>query len=187
MSVSESPAVERVGTGASAGARAGLRARLVGRAPARPAWSALGLSAVAGGSALALLVLLGVLLDHAVLVPSLAASAALVFAAPALPPSQPRGVIGGQVLSALTGFAVLGLAGGSPWAAALAGGLAIGVMGVARAAHPPAAATAVIVVLSRPEFGSFVGLLAAATVVLVGLGILAARAGRGARYPAYWW
>nr|WP_329287237.1 HPP family protein [Streptomyces sp. NBC_00691] len=136
-------------------------------------------------AALLLLVAVGTALDQPLLVPPLAASMALVAGAPDLPLSQPRSVVGGQLLSALTGFAVLTVAGPGLWGAAVAGGLALGVMTLARTPHSPAAATAVIVALTAPPFWSFLGLLALACLLLVAVGLGAARV-TGRTYPAYW-
>lgn len=160
---------------------------LAGRAPARPAPSFISVATLGGVVALVLLVGIGSLLDQTVLIPPLAASAALVFAAPALPLAQPRNVVGGQLTSAVVGFVTLAVAGGSAWASAVAGGLAIGAMALTRTAHSPAAATAVIVVAAEPSAALFLPLLLLATLVLVAVGIAAGRAGRTARYPTYWW
>ncbi|MFC8587196.1 HPP family protein [Streptomyces sp. NPDC057217] len=155
------------------------------RPPARPRPRVL-LGATAGAVAvLVLLVAVGTLLRQPLLIPPLAASAALVAGAPELPLSQPRSVVGGQLLSALTGFAVLTVAGPGPWGAAVAGGLALGVMALARAPHSPAAATAVVVALQDPPLWSFLGLLALACLLLVASGLAAAPA-TGRTYPAYW-
>lgn len=127
-----------------------------------------------------------VALDMPLLIPPLAASMALVAGAPALPLAQPRSVVGGQLLSALTGFAVLLVAEPGIWAAAVAGGLALGAMALARTPHSPAAATALIVALQAPPFWSFTGLLAVAASVLVLVGLVGNRV--SARpYPVYWW
>ncbi|MFD7326443.1 HPP family protein [Streptomyces sp. NPDC059875] len=136
-------------------------------------------------AALLVLVALGTVLHQPLLIPPLAASMALVAGAPDLPLSQPRSVVGGQLLSALTGFAVLLVAGPGLWGAALAGGLALGVMMAARTPHSPAAATAVIVTLQNPPFWSFLALLALASALLVAVGLAGARA-TGRTYPAYW-
>ncbi|MFE5484476.1 HPP family protein [Streptomyces sp. NPDC056527] len=136
-------------------------------------------------AALLALVALGTALHQPLLIPPLAASMALVAGAPDLPLSQPRSVVGGQLLSALTGFGVLLVAGPGLWGAALAGGLALGVMMAARTPHSPAAATAVIVALQNPPFWSFLALLALASVLLVAVGLAGARAA-GRTYPAYW-
>lgn len=154
-------------------------------APPRPRSRTVLVSTAAAVTALLLLVAVGAVLRQPLLIPPLAASMALVAGAPDLPLSQPRSVMGGQLLSALTGFAVLAVAGPGPWAAAVAGGLALGVMTTARTPHSPAAATAVIVALQDPPFWSFLGLLALASVLLVAAGPAAARA-TGRTYPAYW-
>ncbi|MDT0489805.1 HPP family protein [Streptomyces griseus] len=157
------------------------------KAPPRPKPSSVSVATLGGTVALLLLAAIGHALGQTVLIPPLAASAALVFAAPALPLAQPRHVIGGQLVSALTGFAVLATVGDSVWASALAGGLAIGAMALTRTGHSPAAATAVIVVATQPAAPLFLALLLLATVVIVGVGVLAGRSGKTARYPAYWW
>ncbi|OKI11933.1 HPP family protein+B94 [Streptomyces sp. CB03911] len=164
-----------------------LLSRLASKAPARPPAAFLAVATAGGVTGLVLLVAVGKALELPVLIPPLAASAALVLAAPALPLAQPRSVVGGQLVSALVGFAALAVGGSSLWTAAVAGGLAIGAMAAARTPHSPAAATSVIVVLTEPPALRFLGLLALATVLLVVVGILAGRSGRTARYPAYWW
>ncbi|MCH0541214.1 HPP family protein [Streptomyces sp. MUM 203J] len=164
-----------------------FRAAFAGKAPARAPKAAISVATLGSVAALVALVVIGVLLDQTVLIPPLAASAALVFAAPALPLSQPRSVVGGQLISAVVGFLCLAVGGSSMWTAAVAGGLAAGAMALARTPHSPAAATAVIVVLTQPSTALFLLLLLLATLVLVGIGILAGRSGKTARYPTYWW
>ncbi|MET9797264.1 HPP family protein [Nocardiopsis alba] len=159
---------------------------LAGRAPAPAA-----IRAVLIGTATSMVALLAlaagtVALDVPLLIPPLAASMALVAGAPALPLAQPRSVVGGQLASALTGFAVLLFADPGPWSAAVAGGLALGVMALVRTPHSPAAATALIVALEAPPFWPFMGLLTVAAVVLVLVGLVGNRV--SARpYPVYWW
>ncbi|MEV6839739.1 HPP family protein [Streptomyces sp. NPDC051133] len=119
--------------------------------------------------------------------PPLAASAALVHSTPRLPLAQPRSLIGGHLLSAIGGYLVLATCGSSSWAAALAGGLALGTMMITRTPHSPAAATAVIVVLQSPAPLRFLALLLTATLLLVSAGIVAGLPRHAPRYPAYWW
>jgi CBS domain-containing membrane protein len=76
------------------------------------------------------------------------ASAVLVFALPASPFAQPWSVVGGNTLSALVGITCAQLLGVTPWAAALAVGLAIAVMFALRCLHPPGGACALLVVMS---------------------------------------
>ncbi|MEU0485883.1 HPP family protein [Streptosporangium sp. NPDC006013] len=161
----------------------GLRSR----APARPKTAAIAVFTAGATIALVTLVAFGTVLDQVWLMPPLVASAALVFGAPTLPLAQPRSVIGGQLLAALTGFAVLAVAGSSIWAAAVAGGLALGVTALTRTPHSPAAATATIVVAQHQPLVPFLPILVAATVVLVLVGMLIGRSGVTPRYPTYWW
>ncbi|MGW0593228.1 HPP family protein [Streptosporangium sp. NPDC002607] len=157
------------------------------RAPARPKTAAIAVFTAGATIALVTLVAFGTVLDQVWLIPPLVASAALVFGAPTLPLAQPRSVIGGQLLAALTGFAVLAVAGSSVWAAAVAGGLALGVTALTRTPHSPAAATATVVVAQQQPLVPFLPILVAATVVLVLVGMLIGRSGVTPRYPTYWW
>ena len=163
-----------------------IRSLLAGRAPAPAAPRVVGIATATSVAALLVLAAGMVALDVPLLIPPLAASMALVAGAPHLPLAQPRSVVGGQLLSALTGFAVLLVAAPGPWAAAVAGGLALGAMALARVPHSPAAATALIVALEAPPFWSFLGLLSVAAVVLVLVGLAGNRAS-GRSYPVYWW
>ncbi|MFJ7906903.1 HPP family protein [Kitasatospora sp. NPDC096204] len=144
-------------------------------------------AAVFAIGALLLLVGVGVLLDQPLLIPSLAASAALVHGAPGLPISQPRNLIGGQLMSALIGFATLAVTGSTTWGAAVAAGLSLGAMMLAHLSHSPAVATAVIVVLQAPHPVPFLPLLVLATGLLVLIGLLPCRiGGHPVRYPVSW-
>jgi CBS-domain-containing membrane protein len=139
---------------------------------------------LASVAALVYLVLLGKLSGHLLLIPPMAASMALVAAAPQSPLCQPRSVIGGQVVSALVGIG-MGLVSHSIWAAAIAAGLAIGTTLWMRMPHSPAAATAFIATMATTGQVSFVVCSAIAACILVGFGILGSRL-RGATYPTYW-
>jgi CBS-domain-containing membrane protein len=130
------------------------------------------------------LVLLGNLSGHLLLIPPMAASMALVAAAPQLPLSQPRSVIGGHLVSALIGVGT-GVVSHSIWAAAIAGGLAIGATLWLRMPHSPAAATAAIAAMTTTGQVSFVVCCGIAAAILVSIGILGSKL-RGARYPTYW-
>jgi CBS domain-containing membrane protein len=76
------------------------------------------------------------------LVAPMGASAVLLFAVPASPMAQPWPIIGGNSLSALTGFAVGSALGHGAIACGIGVGLAIGVMSVTRSLHPPGGAAA---------------------------------------------
>lgn len=82
------------------------------------------------------------------LIASLGATAVLVFAVPHGALSQPWAVLGGHTLSALVGLGIVHTLGGGNLAAALAVGLAIGVMHLGKCMHPPGGATALSAVLA---------------------------------------
>ncbi|MFE1955343.1 MULTISPECIES: HPP family protein [Streptomyces] len=137
--------------------------------------------------ALLVLVGVGVLLHQPLLIPPLAASAALVHGAPGLPISQPRNIICGQLLSAAIGFGTLAVMGSNGWAAAVAAGLSLGAMMLTHTSHSPAVATTVIVVLQAPHPLPFLPLLALGTALLVAIGLLPGRIGaHPVRYPLTW-
>ncbi|MFG2874658.1 HPP family protein [Streptomyces sp. NPDC048337] len=164
------------------------RRRVTGRAPAPPTPVAAFHSVSAATAVLLGLVAIGAMLHEPVLIPPLAASAALVHSAPALPLAQPRSVIVGHLVGCALGYAVLAAAGSSAWAAAAAAGLTLAVNMAARTPHSPGVATAVVVVLQSPAADRFVPLLFGSTVLLVLTGYAASRIRRKApRYPAYWW
>ncbi len=109
-------------------------------------WSSLG--ALLGISAIALLAeaqLAGA--DGGLLVGSFGAAAVLLFAAPHSPLSQPRNLLGGQVLSALVGVAVFQAVPIAWLAPGLAVALAICLMQLSSTLHPPGGATALIAVI----------------------------------------
>ncbi|MCB1929091.1 MAG: HPP family protein [Rhodocyclaceae bacterium] len=88
--------------------------------------------------------------DAVLIVPSLGASAVLLFAVPHSPLAQPWAVFGGHVISALVGVACVQVIPDTLAAAALAVGLAIGAMHLTRCIHPPGGATALAAVIGSP-------------------------------------
>jgi CBS-domain-containing membrane protein len=75
-----------------------------------------------------------------------ATSIVLVIGSPEAEPAQPRALIGGHLVSALVGLAVLQLTGPHAWAAAAAVGLAVLAMYVTGTFHPPAGINPLLVV-----------------------------------------
>ncbi|WP_223199319.1 HPP family protein [Solihabitans fulvus] len=157
------------------------------KAPASPKLSKAVMATVVGTVMLLLLALIGDVTHQILLTPPFAASAVIIAGSPALPPAQPRSVIGGQLASAVLGLLVYALFGASIWTAAIAGGVSLGVMIVLRVVHAPAAALAALVVAQHPEPVHALVLVVAASVLLVLFGVIAARLRVGANYPAYWW
>lgn len=87
----------------------------------------------------------------ALIVPSMGASAVLVFAVPHGKLSQPWALFGGQLSSAFVGVACYLLVPNLFIAAGLAVGLAIGTMHVLRCIHPPGGATALVAVVGTSQ------------------------------------
>lgn len=86
----------------------------------------------------------------AAIVPSMGASAVLLFAVPHGALSQPWQLIGGHLVSAIVGVSCYLLVPDIFLAAGLAVGLSIGVMHVLRCIHPPGGATALAAVIGGP-------------------------------------
>ncbi|MCS5693230.1 HPP family protein [Cyanobium sp. FGCU-6] len=147
---------------------------------------AVALAWLGGFLAIAAVALLTDALSVALVLGSFGATCVLVFGYPDVPFSQPRNVIGGHVLSSLTGLLVLTVFGAHWWAVALAAGTAIALMMLTRTVHPPAGSNPVIVFLTQPAwsfllFPTFVGAL-----VVVAVALVYNNATRPARYPKYW-
>ncbi|MFD0529097.1 HPP family protein [Kitasatospora arboriphila] len=166
---------------------AGSGGGLGGRAPAFAGTRATVAGTLATIVSLLVLAVIGKATDSLLLIAPLAATAMIICASPALPPSpaaqraaRPDG---------LRGDRLRGRRGRrhSLWTASVAAGLSVALMGVLRAVHAPAAATAVLVVVQHPAPARFLLLLAAGSVLLILVGLLASRIGAIGKYPTYWW
>lgn len=125
------------------------------------------------------------------IVPSMGATAVLLFAAPHAPFSQPWNVVAGHLLSAIIGVACWLWIPQLAIAAAAAVGVAIGVMYLARCLHPPGGATALAAVIGSAELHALGFNYVLQPILLnVGIIILVAVAFNGffkwRRYPAQW-
>lgn len=147
-----------------------------------------------GGMISILLILVvtnGILGEHGVLliVPSLGASAVLIFAVPHSPMTQPWAVLGGHLISALIGVSCYKLIPVPMLAAAFAVGLAIAGMHFARCIHPPGGATALTAVIGGStvhSLGYFYALAPVAIncLIILIVGYLFNYAFPWRRYPA---
>ena len=118
------------------------------------------------------------------LVAPLGASAVLVFGLPASPLAQPWAVFGGNTLSALVGLACLRwLHAPLPLVAAVAVGLAIGMMFLLRCLHPPGGAASLLVVLTATSDWHFLLAPVALNSLLLVLAGMAYNTLTGRRYP----
>jgi CBS-domain-containing membrane protein len=130
--------------------------------------------------------------DLTLLIGSFGASAVLVYGAIKSPLAQPRNLIGGHVLSGLTGVACYHLFGNTVWlAAAMAVSLAIVVMLATKTLHPPGGATALIAVIGGTKIhnlGFLYALIPAGTgaVTLLVIALLVNNLSKSRKYPEYW-
>lgn len=105
------------------------------------------------------------------LVPSMGASAVLLFAVPHGALSQPWNVVGGHLVSALIGVTCYLLIPHEVTAASLAVGLAIGAMYYLRCIHPPGGATALAAVIGG-ESSHALGYMFVLTPVLLNVVVM---------------
>jgi CBS-domain-containing membrane protein len=129
--------------------------------------------------------------DAVLIIPSLGASAVLLFAAPHVPFSQPWNLVGGHLISAGVGVACARWIPDLAVAASAAVGLAIGLMVLARCIHPPGGATALAAVIGSAKLHALGFSYVLAPVALNVATILAVAVAFNApfpwrRYPASW-
>lgn len=103
------------------------------------------------GSAIAILVLCfcSAFLKHPMLMAPFGASCAILFAIPEVPLAQPRNVIGGHFVAALTGLVAVHFFPVNPVTIALAVGVGVSLMVITRTVHPPAGANPLVILLSH--------------------------------------
>lgn len=122
-------------------------------------------------------------------VPSLGATAVLVFAAPHSLFAQPWSVLGGNLLSALVGVICQRLLPDVTLAAASAVAIAIAIMHLTRSIHPPGGATALAAVIGGPDihqlgFAYVLYPVGLSCLLLIGVGIAFNYPFAWRRYPA---
>lgn len=167
------------------------RPLIASEAPPRPPLRHIIAASVAVSLPLMTLALISTSVSDLLFLPPIGAAMALIVGAPNLPLAQPRNVVVGHLIGCTTGIATLHMLGSTIIAAAVATGVAFALMLLARAAHSPATATAMVTVLMPHGHGlandfRFIGFIFASSIMIVVLGILANRL-RGLRYPTYWW
>ncbi len=133
--------------------------------------------------------------DNIFLIGSFGASAVLLYGTPHLPYSQPRNLIGGHFISALTGVSIVQyLPLPVEFQAALAVSLSIVFMHLSRTIHPPGGATALIAVVGSAQvhqlgFKYLITpvLSGALIMLLVALLVNNLRHDEEWHYPKNWW
>lgn len=121
-----------------------------------------------------------------------ATSIVLVLGTPKAEPAQPRALIGGHLVSTLVGLLIVKLFGPTPWAAALAVGLAMLAMHLTRTFHPPAGIDPLVVVINDMSWSFLVapvgiGALLLAVFAFAWHNLTARGANKGDTWPTRWW
>ncbi len=160
-----------------------------GKCCSKPELSLSGVLLTAAGSfaGIGLVALLSHLYKVPLLVPSLGATAALLYAACHVPMAQPRNVFGGHVISAIAGVSAYTLFGGGWWVIALGVTLAIIAMTVTHTLHPPGGATAFVAVYNGQGFGFIFAPVALGVVCLIVIALLVNNLSSSRKYPEYWY
>lgn len=126
---------------------------------------------------------------------SFGATAVLLYGLPSSPLSQPRSVIGGQVISAIVGCIfrlVFGPNGVTLVAVTLSVALTLLIMQLTNTMHAPAGATAVLAVITNTSFPwagfQFVLMpVLSGSLVLVFIAVVINNLVSNRHYPCYWW
>jgi CBS-domain-containing membrane protein len=116
-----------------------------------------------------------------------ATSIVLVMGTPDAEPAQPRALVGGHLLSTAVGLLTLGITGASPWAAAVAVGLAMVAMHATRTFHPPAGIDPLIVVAQDMPASFLIAPVALGALLLAAFAWLWHNLVRREVWPARWW
>jgi CBS-domain-containing membrane protein len=166
--------------------------------PPRAPSSEIFVSAVGGLLGIASIGLLGRWLDFTELVllfyvGSFGASAVLVYGIPNSPFAQPRNMVGGQIISALSGVVVYQVLPEPIYlSAAIAVSLTIALMHLTRTLHPPAGATALIAVIGGEQIHNLgyqyvLSPILIGTLIMLFIALIINNIPETRRYPQFWW
>ncbi|ACV64499.1 HPP family protein [Desulfofarcimen acetoxidans DSM 771] len=160
-----------------------------GKCPAMNKSSFTGLLVTSIGSfmGIGLITLLATYYKLPLLLPSFGASAVLLYGACHVPMAQPRNVIGGHIISALTGVTTYQLFGNPWWAITLAVTVSIVMMTVTHTLHPPGGATAFVAVYSSQNYSFVFSPVGIGVTCLVLIAVAVNNISSQRKYPDYWY
>jgi CBS-domain-containing membrane protein len=110
----------------------------------------------------------------------------LIFAVPESPLSQPRNVIGGNILAAIIGLIILNIWGSSPLTMGLAVATVIAVMQMTNTLHPPSGAIALVVIMTKPNWQFIIAPTLGGSIILVVCAVIFNNIADERSYPRYW-
>lgn len=149
-------------------------------------WPGVLLTALGSFAGIGLVAFLAFIYNLPLLLPSLGASAALLYAACHVPMAQPRNVVGGHLISALVGVGTYQLLGMEWWTLSLGVTLAIVAMVVTQTLHPPGGATAFLAVYTGQGIDFVFSPVGTGVIWLVIIALLVNNLSSRRKYPEYW-
>lgn len=114
------------------------------------------------------------------------AAAVLVFAVPSSPLAQPRNLIFGNLIGALSSLVMVNLFGSEPWVMALAVATAIKLMQLTKTLHPPGGAVALVGVMSHAKWEFLFTPVLTGSIVLLLCTVIFNNLMPGRSYPQHW-
>ena len=144
---------------------------------------------VLAGASVALVLALHVVrpADSTLLLASLGGSTLFLFGLTALPPTQPRALFGGHLISALIGVICYQLFGDATWVMVISVLITIAALILSRTVHPPAGANPLIMIHSHAGFIDIWTHVFGGVLVLAITTFVWSRLGPGqACYPVNW-
>ncbi len=114
------------------------------------------------------------------------AAAVLVFAVPSSPLAQPRNLIFGNLIGALSSLVMANLFGSEPWVMALAVATAIKLMQLTKTLHPPGGAVALVGVMSHAKWEFLFTPVLTGSIVLLLCTVAFNNLMPGRSYPQHW-
>ena len=144
-------------------------------------------SFIGGLIAISCLGILSNLSTYPLLIAPFGASTVLLFGAPNSPLAQPRNLILGNLIGAISAVLCVFLLGSSPLASGIAVGLAIGLGQTFRCLHPPAGAVALLGVLLKASPIFILIPVLSGSLILLGIAFVFHRfQNREKSYPLHW-
>lgn len=139
--------------------------------------------AVGGAGGIALMETLARWADAPLMTVPFATSIVMIMGAPESPPARPHCVIGGHIISAAAGIVCTLFFGHEPWVAAIGVGMAIALMHIFDAFHPPAGINPIIITTTQATPLFIIAPVASGALILTAYAYLYHRAS-GERWTA---
>jgi len=149
-------------------------------------WQHIGLSFLGSFLGISILAYLSVYSSYPLIAAPFGATAVLVFGVPDSPLAQPRNVIGGNMIGALTCVTLFFLFGAAPWVMGLSVAITIKLTQLTRTVHPPSGAVALIGILSHASWHFILTPVLCGSIIIVLITLMFSNVVPGRPYPRHW-